>query len=63
MKTKLLKITLPQCSSKKALQLILNSNKLSYEVKILFPNKLIIDNSDLSTIDTILTRNYINYSY
>lgn len=57
------KITLPTCSSKKALTLILNSNKLVYEVKILYPNKVIVHDKDLSTIETILERNYIKCRY
>jgi hypothetical protein len=54
------KLTFPQCASKKALQLILNSNKLKHEVKILYPNMVIVDLNDLSVIEKILERNYIN---
>ena len=54
------KLTFPQCSSKKALKLILNSNKLKHEVKILYPNMVIVDLNDLSVIEKILERNYIN---
>ena len=54
------KLTFPQCASKKALQLILNSNKLKHEVKILYPNMVIVDLDDLAIIEKILERNYIN---
>jgi hypothetical protein len=57
------KITLPICSAKKGLKLILNSNKLKFEVKILYPNMMIINNEDLDVIGKILERNYINISY
>lgn len=53
------KLTFPQCSSKKAFKLILNSNKLTHEVKILYPNMVIVDLKDVDTIIEILDRNYI----
>jgi hypothetical protein len=58
---KIIKISITD--SKKALKLILNSNKLTSEVKILFPNKIIINTNDLLDIVTILDRNYIKFSY
>ena len=57
------KLTFPQCASKKALQLILNSGKLKHEVKILYPNMAIINLKDLSAIKIILKRNYISCKY
>jgi hypothetical protein len=57
------KITLPICSAKKGLKLILNSNQLKFEVKILYPNMVIVNNIDLPIINKILERNYINISY
>ena len=57
------KLTFPQCASKKALQLILNSNKLKHEVKILYPNMVIVDLNDLAVIEKMLERNYINCQY
>jgi hypothetical protein len=63
MKYRIIKVTLPRCSSKKSLQLILNCNKLKKTVKILYPNKILIDQTDLYTISEILERNYINIKY
>jgi hypothetical protein len=41
--------------------MIVNSNKLKSEVKILYPNRIIVDLVDLSIIEKILNRNYLNY--
>ena len=58
---KIIKISITD--SKKGLKLILNCNKLTSEVKILFPNKIIVSTNDLLDIVTILDRNYIKFSY
>ena len=58
---KIIKISITDAN--KGLKLILNSNKLTSEVKILFPNRVIISTKDLSDIVKILDRNYIKFSY
>ena len=57
------KITISITDSKKAISLLLNSNKLTCEVKILFPNKMLVSSLDLRNIITVLDRNYIKFSY
>lgn len=48
--------------SKKAIRLILNSDKLTSEVKILFPNKVLVSTKDLKKLKVVLKRNYISFS-
>ncbi len=57
------KITISITDAKKGISLILNSNKLTSEVKILFPNKMLVSSLDLNSIITVLDRNYIKFSY
>jgi hypothetical protein len=54
-------LTFPIAQSKKSISMILNSNKLKSKVKILYPNKMIVNLIDLSAIKIILKRNYLNY--
>jgi hypothetical protein len=54
-------LTFPIAQSKKSISMILNSNKLKSEVKILYPNKMIVNLNDLSAIKIILKRNYLNF--
>jgi hypothetical protein len=41
--------------------MIVNSNKLKSEVKILYPNRIIVDLVDLLVIEKMLDCNYLNY--
>jgi hypothetical protein len=52
-------ITLPSCSSKKSISLIMNSNKLKFNINLIYPNKILVDDSDLSTIKKLLKQNLI----
>jgi hypothetical protein len=54
-------LTFPISQSKKSISMIVNSNKLKSEVKILYPNKIIVDLVDLLVIEKMLDRNYLNY--
>jgi hypothetical protein len=54
-------LTFPIAQSKKSISIIVNSNKLKSEVKILYPNKIIVDLVDLLVIEKMLDRNYLNY--
>ena len=40
-------LTFPIAQSKKSISMIVNSNKLKSEVKILYPNRIIVDLVDL----------------
>lgn len=55
-------ITISITDAKKAISLILNSNKLTTAVKILTSTKVLINSKDINPIVTILDRNYIKYS-
>jgi hypothetical protein len=54
-------LTFPIAQSKKSISMIVNSNKLKSEVKILYPNRIIVDLVDLLVIEKMLDRNYLNY--
>lgn len=57
------KLVFPISQAKKAITLILNSNKLKSEVKLLYPNKMFISDKDLPVATDILRRNHLNYNY
>jgi hypothetical protein len=54
-------LTFPIAQSKKSISLIVNSNKLKSKVKILYPNRMIVELIDLPIIEIMLERNYLNY--
>ncbi len=37
----------------------MNSNKLKFNINLIYPNKILVDDSDLSTIKKLLKQNLI----
>jgi len=54
-------LVFPIAQSKKSISLIINSNNLKNPIKILYPNKMIVNIDDIDKIKKLLDRNYLNY--
>ena len=54
-------LTFPVAQSKQAISMILNCGRLKSPVKLLYPNKIIVNSIDLSIIETLLKRNQMSW--
>jgi hypothetical protein len=59
----MINVTLPIYSAKRAIGLILNSNNLKNAVKILYPNRLIVNEVDVKAIERVLAPAFIKGVY
>ena len=50
----MMNVTLPIYSAKRAIGLILNSNTLTNQVRIIYPNRLIVNSMDVLAIERVL---------
>jgi hypothetical protein len=54
-------LTFPIAQSKQAISMILNCGRLKSQVKLLYPNKIIVNSVDLSIVQTLLKRNEMSW--
>ena len=59
----MINVTLPIYSAKRAIGLILNSNTLKNQVRIIYPNRLIIDAADRVATERVLVSAMIKGVY
>jgi hypothetical protein len=54
-------LTFPVAQSKQTISAILNCGRLKSPVKLIYPNKMIVDSTDLPAIKTLLKRNQMSW--